>query len=69
MRIVGARSTGTVIAWPGPESRPRRPAPNGNAPRCQILLFLGVRYERLEDPRSEPAQDCGEPHPPARRCS
>ena len=41
------RSTGVIIAFPDPRARSR--ASLGEAePRGEILLFTGVRYERLE---------------------
>ena len=36
-----------VIPFPGPETRQARPIPPSGEPRGEILLFLGVRYERL----------------------
>ena len=39
--------TGIVIAFPSRGMRPTRPAPVSGESRGQILLFLGVRYERL----------------------
>jgi hypothetical protein len=40
---------GAVIAFASPPRR--RPRPEGalDAPRCEILLFTGVRYERQAD--------------------
>lgn len=39
--------TGVVVPFPSPAMRPDRPAPGSGEARGQILLFLGVRYERL----------------------
>lgn len=39
--------TGVVISFPSRAKRPDRPAPVSGEARGQILLFLGVRYERL----------------------
>ncbi|MFC6792536.1 hypothetical protein ACFQE0_25035 [Methylobacterium komagatae] len=39
-------SEGVVIPFPGLTQRPARPAPDSSEARGQILLFLGVRYER-----------------------
>lgn len=36
-----------VIPFPGPEARRSRRIPRSGEPRGEILLFLGVRYERL----------------------
>lgn len=36
-----------VIPFPGPEARRARRIPRSGEPRGEILLFLGVRYERL----------------------
>lgn len=40
-------ATGEVIPFPSRATRPVRPAPVSGESRGQILLFLGVRYERL----------------------
>lgn len=42
----------TVVPFPARRRRERE-APRAGEPRGQILLFLGVRYERL--PEAEPA--------------
>ncbi|MET0369169.1 MAG: hypothetical protein ABW058_13475 [Methylobacterium sp.] len=39
--------TGIVVPFPSRGARPTRPAPVSGESRGQILLFLGVRYERL----------------------
>ncbi|MCJ2090231.1 hypothetical protein MKK88_30225 [Methylobacterium sp. E-005] len=36
-----------VIPFPEPEARRGRRIPRSGEPRGEILLFLGVRYERL----------------------
>ena len=36
-----------VISFPGPEARQARRIPRSGERRGEILLFLGVRYERL----------------------
>jgi hypothetical protein len=41
---------GQVIQWPRPENRPERPDLDTDEPRGRILLFLGVRYERQQEP-------------------
>jgi len=42
-----ARPCGIVIPLPARTSRPTRPAPSAGEARGEVLLFLGVRYERL----------------------
>lgn len=43
-------ATGTVVAFPAASARRfRREAQEPNEPRSEILLFTGVRYERLPD--------------------
>jgi hypothetical protein len=37
---------GLVIRWPGPRSRPDMPSRDDEVQTGQVLLFLGVRYER-----------------------
>ncbi len=41
---------GQIIPLPKPENRPERPRPDPAEPLGRILLFLGVRYERHEEP-------------------
>ncbi|KAB1075551.1 hypothetical protein [Methylobacterium planeticum] len=48
------RTTGTVLAFPAGQ-RPRREGPATGEPRGEILLFLGVRYERVAEPDAAPA--------------
>jgi hypothetical protein len=51
-------SAGLIVAFPDPASRPRRPlAPE--EPRGRILLFTGVRYERMDDSGPQPALSDG----------
>lgn len=43
--------TGRIVAFPGSAPRRfRREAAESDAARGQILLFTGVRYERMPDP-------------------
>jgi hypothetical protein len=37
----------SIIPFPGPEAHRARRVPRSGEPRGEILLFLGVRYERL----------------------
>ena len=48
MGNVKPQSAGTIITFPKPADRPNRGAPRPGEPRGEILLFTGVRYERLE---------------------
>jgi hypothetical protein len=48
MGEIRTRSAGVIIAFPDLASRPHRPMLPPDAPRGEILLFTGVRYERLE---------------------
>jgi hypothetical protein len=48
MGDVTARPSGVIITFPDPASRPHRSALRPDEPRGEILLFTGVRYERLE---------------------
>lgn len=41
------RPGAVLLAFPAPGSRRRRSAPLSGERRGEILLFLGVRYERL----------------------
>jgi len=47
MGDIKARDAGLIIAFPDPAARPQRKALRPDEPRGQILLFMGVRYERL----------------------
>ncbi|MER2266236.1 hypothetical protein [Methylobacterium oxalidis] len=51
-----APSVGNILAFPpaGARRARRETAPEGEA-RGEILLFLGVRYERLPEPEAAPA--------------
>jgi hypothetical protein len=49
-----ARTTGTLLAFPSGQP-PRREAPASGETRGEILLFLGVRYERMPEPDAVPA--------------
>jgi hypothetical protein len=40
-------ASAALIPFPGPETRRTRRQPRSGEPRGEILLFLGVRYERL----------------------
>lgn len=51
---VGRRVTGVVIPFPRVSHRARAAADDGGA-TGEILLFTGVRYERLPDPTPEPS--------------
>jgi hypothetical protein len=51
---IGRRATAVVIPFPRAGHRARAAAGNGGAPG-EILLFTGVRYERLPEPIPEPA--------------
>jgi hypothetical protein len=53
MQLVEARFTGVVIPLPDIAQRPPRPAIAEHEPRGEIVLFMGVRYERLADRPSE----------------
>jgi hypothetical protein len=49
------RSASVIVAFPDVASRPHRPGPGPDEPRGEILLFTGVRYERLE-PKPRPTR-------------
>jgi hypothetical protein len=52
-----ARRMGQMIPFPDARARPpRRPLAIGE-PRGEVLLFTGVRYERLPEPAFEPAPE------------
>jgi hypothetical protein len=44
----GVKRASVIVAFPGVASRPCRPSLGPDEPRGEILLFTGVRYERLE---------------------
>ncbi len=48
MGEVRTQEMGVVIPFPNVASRGLRPIQPSNGPRGEILLFTGVRYERLE---------------------
>lgn len=48
MGDVSARPAAGIIPFPDLSSRPHRKSLEPHEPRGQILLFTGVRYERLE---------------------
>jgi hypothetical protein len=54
MGDVSRRPTHNVITFPPAEARPPRRVLAGEAPRGEILLFMGVRYERVAEPSPEP---------------
>ena len=54
MREVLMRPPGVVIKFPDAAARPLRPHLSADEPRGEILLFTGVRYERL-GPTSGPS--------------
>jgi hypothetical protein len=56
MDDVRTRFAGLIVAFPDPESRPRRIL-SPDEPRGEILLFTGVRYERMDDEGPRPALD------------
>jgi hypothetical protein len=56
MAEVQAQRMGVVIPFPGPASRPLRPALRADQPRGEILLFTGVRYEWQPEPNPEPSK-------------
>ena len=47
LRDPAEATRGIVIPFPGPEARRIRRVPKAEERRGEILLFLGVRYERL----------------------
>ncbi len=54
MSDVQNRTTGVILAFPEPPARPARVPPAEGEPRGEILLFTGVRYERV-GPNSGPS--------------
>ena len=55
MQDVWTRSPGVVIAFPDISERPPRPHLSASEPKGEILLFMGVRYERPA-PNPEPSR-------------
>jgi len=49
------RRAGVVVSFPDVSARPHRPSLGPDEPRGEILLFTGVRYERLE-PKPGPSR-------------
>ncbi|MDR7035571.1 MULTISPECIES: hypothetical protein [Methylobacterium] len=49
-----APRAGNVLAFPSAEARPARREAVPSEARGEILLFLGVRYERLPEPEVAP---------------
>jgi hypothetical protein len=47
---------GQVIPWPKPENRSPRPARDINGQGGRIILFLGIRYERHDEPAAAPSE-------------
>lgn len=47
MRDAEYRPTGEIVTLPPPSERPRRAPLAEGEPRGEILLFTGVRYERV----------------------
>jgi len=68
MGDVKAQPAGVIITFPGPASRPNRGALQADEPRGEILLFTGVRYERL-DPSPGPSRPFASDGPGRRRRS
>jgi hypothetical protein len=60
-------SAGVIIAFPEPALRPVRAALREDEPRGEILLFTGVRYERLDSGPSRPVASDGQPRRRRRR--
>ena len=56
MGDVQARTKGVVVNFPAPAFRPARPGPSADEPRGKILLYMGVRYERLPERGPEPSK-------------
>ena len=53
---VQVRTKGVVVDFPAPALRPPRPGPSADEPRGKILLYMGVRYERLPERGPEPSK-------------
>ena len=67
MQLVEARFTGVVIPLPDIAQRPPRPALGAHEPRGEIVLFMGVRYERLVDSVAEAPVEAAPPRVRRRR--
>lgn len=61
------RSRGELIPFPPASRRSPRPGPAEGEPRGQILLFMGVRYERQPEPSPEPSPSLSSGHSAGRR--
>lgn len=68
MGKVEMHGSGAVLPFPCAASRPHRQPLSPDEPRGEILLFTGVRYERLPDP-SHPVASDGQPRGRRRRRS
>jgi hypothetical protein len=66
MDHVRTHSAGLIVAFPDPSSRPRRVV-SPDEPRGEILLFTGVRYERMEADDSGPRPAVSDGHSRRRR--
>lgn len=67
MGEVQTRSTGAVIPFPHPSSRPAHRASRADQCTGEILLFTGVRYERQPEPSPEPSRPLSSDGRPGRR--
>jgi hypothetical protein len=67
MQKVQSRSTGTILAFPDPASRPGRPALRADEARGLVLVFTGVRYERTSESPPGPLRPLASDGAPRRR--
>lgn len=51
---------GVVVPFPDLPPTSARRALSGDKPRGEILLFTGIRYERLSEPAPEPSRPSSE---------
>ena len=58
---------GQVIPWPKPENLPVRPVTDFGGSSGQVLLFLGVRYERHDEAAKASSSRSPEPLRPQPR--
>jgi len=56
MGKTSTRSMGAVLAFPEAADRPVRAPLSLDEPRGEILLFTGVRYERIPERGPEPSR-------------